>query len=86
MKSKTTKAATNSKRRPVIRVAKLTNPTTKREVLERVTTVGRLSTRAAKALGVKRASSWTEVEATSWAAATKTVRAGKGKLVRAGAT
>jgi len=49
MKSKTPKA-TNGKAKPsgpVIRVAKLTNPTTKRDVLERVNVDGKLSKRAA---------------------------------------
>ena len=75
MKAKTSK--------PVIRVAKLTNPTTKRDVFERVTSDGRLSKRAAKQLGIKRAEQWLEVAAERWSEATKAARAGKGKRVRA---
>jgi hypothetical protein len=67
----------------VIRVATLTNPRTKRTVLERVTAKGLLSKRAAKHLGVKKVASWVEVAAQRWADATKLVRAGKGKKVRA---
>ena len=68
---------------PTIRIAVLKNPKTKRPVLERVTTDGRLSARAAKHLGVKRVKAWIEVEATRWKQATAAIRAGKGKRVRA---
>ena len=83
MKPKAPKAAANDARSPLIRVAKLTNPATKREVFERVTSDGRLSARAAKHLGVKRVKAWIEVEATRWKQATAAIRAGKGKRVRA---
>jgi hypothetical protein len=67
---------------PVIRIASLKNPATGRGVLERVTADGRLGSRAAKKLGVKRVASWTEVEAATWAEATKLIRVGKGKTTR----
>lgn len=67
----------------IIRIAVLKNRATGRDVLERVTADGRLSKRAAKHLGVKKVTDWTEVEADGWAAATKIVRAGKGTKGRA---
>jgi hypothetical protein len=72
---------TKAKSLSVIRIAKLKNPKTDREVLERVTADGRLSKRAVAKLGVKKVATWTEVEAKTWAQATKLVRAGKGKKV-----
>ena len=67
----------------IIRIAIVKNRATGRDVLERVTADGRLTTRAAKHLGVRSVKSWTEVEAESWAQATKMVRAGKGTKGRA---
>ncbi len=69
----------------VIRLVALKNAQTKRQVFARVTANGRLGTRDAKHLGVKRVAAWVEVEASRWAAATKLVRAGKGKRVTLGA-
>ena len=66
---------------PVIRVAQITNPTTKRVILVRVTRDGKLSKRDAEHLGTKRVAQWVEVEARSWKQATAAVRAGKGKRV-----
>ena len=75
------KAPSSQKRSPVIRVAVLTNPKTKRTVFARVTSDGRLGKRDAKHLGVKRVAKWLEVAASRWAQATKLARAGKGKTV-----
>ncbi|MGH2406355.1 MAG: hypothetical protein ACRDGN_18115 [bacterium] len=81
---KTKKAKTSSKAAPIIRVATITNPKTKRVCLVRVTADGRLvGARYARHFGVKKVATWTEVEARSWAQATKAVRGGKGKQVHA---
>jgi hypothetical protein len=72
--------ARSFKQSPIIRIAKLKSKSG-REIYERVTADGRLSKRAAAKLGVKKVSTWVEVEAKSWAQATKLVRAGKGKKV-----
>ena len=68
----------------VIRVATLTNSKTGKTILVRVTADGRLDKRTVAHLGIKRASSWVEVEAKSWKQATTAVKAGRGKKVRAG--
>ena len=54
-------------RGPVIRVAALKNPKTGKTILVRVTADGRLDKRTVAHLGIKRASSWLEVEAARWA-------------------
>ncbi len=71
----------NQKQSPIIRIAVLENPETKRKVMARVTQAGRLGKRDAQHLGAKKVATWIEVEAKSWKQATKLVRAGKGKKV-----
>jgi hypothetical protein len=76
-------AATSAQPGPIIRIAVLKNPKTGRDVFERVTADGRLSSRAAARIGVQRVRAWKEVPAASWASATKAVRAGAGAAKRA---
>jgi hypothetical protein len=66
---------------PIIRIAVLENPKTKRKVYAGVTRDGHLGKRDAAHLGVKKVATWTEVEAKSWAQATKAVKAGRGRKV-----
>ncbi|PYO40391.1 MAG: hypothetical protein DMD33_17890 [Gemmatimonadetes bacterium] len=70
----------DQKQSPIIRIAVLKSKNG-REIFERVTREGKLSKRAAKHLGTKKVTSWTEVEARSWKSATKLVRAGRGRKV-----
>ncbi len=72
---------TKAKSLSIVRIAVVENPDTKRRVYGGVTADGRFSKRAAAKLGIKKITTWTEVEAKSWAQATKAVKAGKGKKV-----
>ncbi len=76
--------ATGTRPGPIIRIAVLKNPKTKRDVFERVTADGKLNARAAERLGISRVKAWKEVAATSWRGATKAVKAGAGMAKRAG--
>jgi hypothetical protein len=75
---------TQARGTPVVRVVALKNPRTGKTVLVRAAKDGHLGKRDATHLGVKRVSSWVEVEAASWAEATKLVRAKQGKRVTVG--
>ena len=73
--------STNQKQSPIIRIAVLENPETKRKVMARVTQGGKLGKRDAQHLGVKKVAAWIEVEAKSWSQATRAVKAGRGRKV-----
>jgi len=72
------------KQLPIVRIARLTNPKTKRASFVRLTAAGHLvGARYQHIFGVRKVATWTEVAAKSWKEATKLVRAGKGKTVNA---